>query len=973
MSLTGSMTVTGDSILDGALTLTDAEQVILGSPLFSTGTMTLTGDKIELGKPCRAGGLITIQGTDASPAENIVNGTLNVGNINTGSEVYFNITNYYQYIESQGGGYIGDWNGRSNDFIVPNSAEIRVYSGELYIYGEDVPSPNPLAPIYEIEIWINHDWFHIYINSLIDVDDSVYLWGAGANAEENYSGVVNVTRMAENGEFPNLIIVDVNDIILEMGATPARYLEFDGGTVFDSWGDWFAVGSSQGRGGVMVLEDSYVYMNSSQSISYQFRNNDAQAGITLQNSPSYSTAEMFVSTTDQSVTGFSSGYSAVITNGGISTDGFSDIRNMNQITQGTLAFEGDMLLNGSITTQGDIGVSGYSKMLSPMTVTGSLNINDGAMTGDVTLALTDGYMVTDGEMNIDDGEINILGGVMEMNSTGIYIYDASDTQIIGSITSTGTTEINGNTSITGDIGILGYNNMQGNIDIRAPLLSLDGVMVTDGDMSITNGEISIPSGSMVMNDTGSYITGDTITVTGIVNFNGNATISGNIGISGHNYMQGNVNVGQLSLDGVMVTDGDMNITKGEISITDGSMVMDDTGSNITSTGNTITVTGTVDFNGDGTITGDIEISGHNYMEDTISIEGYLDMNNGLTTGEITLNIDGTMETIGSMTITNGNISIPSVVMVMNDTGSYITGDTIKIKGDSIESLGTTEVNGNTTMQGDFEMGGESYIKGPVSITGSLKINGGTMSGTGTITVSDGYMKTVGNLKISNGVIEVLNGKIVMTSSGTIIGSETSITGGLAVAGTVTNSGLVTMNGNFQLLVPLSITGSMITMGITSMGNLGAINGIMTITGNVIMSGLTIISGNNNVVGSMTVTPTGVAINGLVGLTGLVHTTGGLPAMSSSTVLEVTSGSIMGLPILHVALMANPLALLALGILGIGSVWVVFKGIYMGIKERETVVPRIRRSGESLRNAGSRIRNAAKRFSSEIGKRIKRGE
>ncbi|MGQ9720934.1 MAG: hypothetical protein ACUVXA_06375 [Candidatus Jordarchaeum sp.] len=1079
MSLTGSMTVTGDSILNGNLTLSNAQQVILGSPLFATGTMTLTGDKIELGAPCKSGGSITILGNSTSPAVNTANGTLHVGNKNTGSEVYFNITNYYQYVESYGGGYIGDWNNQSNDLIIPNSNTIKVHSGELHILGVDIPISFMGLPLtLDLEVWINHDWLNMTMNvpfyGLVHI--SINLWGDPSWSKANYNGEVNITQMAMNKEFPTITIwiiiipirVDLSQQILDMGNTPARYLEFGGGTVFESRGDWFAVGTSGGAGGVMVLNDTYVYMNSSQSITYKFLKNDTQAAITLWNSPSYPTARMYVSTTGQNVTGFGNSYSAVITNGGISTSGFSDIRNMNKITQGTLAFEGDMLLNGDITVQGDIGVSGYSKMLSPLIVSGSLNINDGTMTGDVELTLTDGYMITDGEMSIDGGKMSILQGIMEMNSTGIYIYDASDTSIIGSITFTGIMEITGSSSITGDIGISGYNYMEGNVDIRAPLLSLEGVMVTDGDMSITSGEIIIPSGSMVMNDTGSYIIGDTITVTGEVNFNGDATITGDIGISGYNYMQGYVNVAQLSLEGVMVTDGDMSISNGEISITDGNMVMNATGSFITSN-NGIRVTGEVDFNGDATITGDIGISGYNYMQDLvtvqgdmninnglttgtltltidgtmettgtmtiingeisipdghmvmnatgsyiigdtitvtgeqinsvgttevngditirgdigisgynhmqglISVEGYLNINNGLTAGTITLNIDGTMKTTGSMTITNGEINIPSGSMVMNVTSSYIIGDTITVTGEQINSVGTTEVNGDTTMQGDFEIGGESFIRGPVSISGSLNINGGTMKGTGTIVVSDGSMQTVGNMKISNGVITVLNGKIVMDSSGTYIGSETSITGDLVVAGTVTNSGLISMSGNFQILTPLIITGSMVTMGITSMGNLGAINGIVVITGTTIMSGATVISGDNNVIGSMTVTPLGVAINGIAGLTGVVHNTGGLPAMSASTVLEVYGGSMMGLPIPQVALMANPMALLALGILGFGTVMVAIRGVYYGIKERRTLIPKMRRTGEVLRNSGGRLGEAVKRFSSEVGKRIKRGE
>ncbi|MBS7250831.1 MAG: hypothetical protein KIH08_09645 [Candidatus Freyarchaeota archaeon] len=1403
MSLTGNMTVTGNNTLNGVFSLSNAQQVVLGSPLYANGTMTITGDKIELGKTCTAGGNITILGNNTSPAINAVNGTLNVGNKNTGSEVYFNITKYYQYVESYGGGYIGDWNNQSEDLIILNNDAIRVYSGELYLYSEsdEFPLTN------WVSIQINRDWFNMSMNVLLlgNIYARVNLWGNPSYSKANYSGIVNVTQMALNGEFPDLLIIDVNEIILDMGETPVRYLQFGGGTVFDSWGDWFAVGTSGGAGGVMVLNNSYVYMNSSQSIVYRFLKNDAQAAITLEKSSSYPTARMYISTTNQSVTGFGTSNSTVITNGGISTSGFSDIRNITKITQGSLSFQGNMLMNGNVTVQGDIGVLGYNKILSPLTVTGSLNINGGAMTGQVVLTLSGGSMVTDGEMSIDDGEMSILKGTMQMNSTGIYIYGATNTSIKGTITSTGVMEITGNCSIMGNIGISGYNYMQGNINILS-LLSLSGAMVTDGDMAINDGQISILSGTMIMNSTGSYITGDAITVTGEVDFDGDATITGNIGISGYNYMQGNIIVAQLSLEGVMVTEGDMIINNGEISIIAGSMVMNSTGSFITSynsitvtgevdfdgdatitgnigisgynymqgqitvegymninnglttgditltisgtmettgsmtitdgeisipsggivmnstgsyivggtitvsgsqiasqgtteidgqitmsgdigisgynymeglitvegylninngltagtitlnidgtmettgtmsitngemnipdghivmnalgsfitgntiavtgdqiaslgitevngditiqgeisisgynymqgnvnvgqlsldgvmvtdgsmaitsgaisilsgsmtlnstgsyimgetitvtgtigfggdaaitgniglsgynymqgnvsvgqlsldgvmvtdgdmsiiggeigilsgsmvlnstgsfiTGDVITVTGEISFDGDATITGDIELSGYNYMEGLITIQGYLNINGGLTTGEITLIINGTMETTGTMSITSGEINIPGVTMVvnstgsfimadaisvtgdqiasqgtteidgqitmsgdigisgynymeglitvdgsmninygltrgtlslvvdgamettgsmtivdgeisipdgrivMNGTGSYITGDTITVTGSEINSLGKIEVTGDMTMRGDyFEIGGMSYIKGPVTVSGSLDINGGMMKGTGTIVVSNGYMQTVGKMKISNGVIEVLDGKIVMDSTGTYIGSATSITGDLNVAGTIVNSGLVSMSGNFQILTPLSITGSMVTVGVTSMGNLGAINGILVITGNVVMSGATVISGDNNVIGSMTITPLGVSINGIVGLTGIVHTTGGLPTMSPSTSLEVYGGSMMGIPLPHVALISDPLTLLALGILGIGSVYVVIRTVYMGVKERRTLVPRIRSIGHALRDSGRRLSDSARRISRRIRNR-----
>lgn len=346
------------------------------------------------------------------------------------------------------------------------------------------------------------------------------------------------------------------------------------------------------------------------------------------------------------------------------------------------------------------------------------------------------------------------------------------------------------------------------------------------------------------------------------------------------------------------------------------------------------------------VQGNIGISGHSYMQGLITVQGDMNINDGLTSGKITLTINGVMETAGSMDIIGGEINVPSGSIVMNDTGSFITGDIITVTGSQITSQGTTEVNGDTIMKGDFTMGGTSYIKGPVSITGALNINSGTMTGTGIITVSNGYMQTVGNMSILNGTVTV-SGKIVMDSSGTYIGSETSITGdSIAVTGTVTNAGSVKMTGTFMLLVPMSMTGVMVTSGITAMGGLGTITGVMNIMGNIIMSGMTVISGDNNIMGSMMVTPFGVAIYGVVGLTGVVYTSS-MPSIGPTTILELLSGSMMGLPLPHVSILMNPLALVALGILGLGTVYVVSRTVYLGIKERRTLAQRARTYGREV--------------------------
>ncbi|WXG39415.1 MAG: hypothetical protein WED07_01045 [Candidatus Freyarchaeum deiterrae] len=771
LSFIGNMTVNGNTTLNGNLAVSNAQQVILGSPLMANGTMNITGDAILLGEPTNSGGSIIIGGNSTWPAVNSANGSLSVGNYNTGSRVYFNITDYYQYVDCKEGGYIGTTVSGVNALTLLSSDAIRVNTGELYIHSE---WPNTL--ISSIDIWITHDWFNITAVGLyvLPVSAQVNLWG-GQGSSTNYNGIANVTQINSNGDFGLLS--------LGIGATTrTRYMEIMPGTIFDSWGPWFAVGSSLTEGGVMVLIDTYIYMNSSSPISYWFLDNDSGPAITLLNSDHYPKAEMDISTTNQSITGLGNTY---ITNGGISTSGYSDIKNINQVTNGNFSYTGSMLVNGNQTIQGNVTITGYNNLQAPVTISGQMNVNSGLMSGAVTLNLPSGSMETNGTMNIVNGGMNITSGTMNMNSTGIYMYGASNTTIGGNITSTGTMKITGNPSLQGNIGISGNSNMQGNI-----------------------------------------------------------TVNGNLNI------------------------------------------------------------------------------------------------NDQTTGTMILTIAGTMiaSSDSSMTITNGAIKVPSgSTMVMNSTGSFITGTTISITGDQINSLGTTTVNGNTTIQGDSFKMGSSTIYGPVSISNStLNINNGLMSGTGTIKVSNGYMQTIGTMTLTNGVVTV-DGEIDMSPTGTTIHSNTSITSDqIDVSGTVTNAGRVTMNGNFKLTIPMSITGIMATDGIMSMGGLGTINGVMTITGNTVMSGVTMINGGTNIMGSMIVSPAAAVINGGVILTGTLYTSN-TPSISSSTILEMNSASLSGIPVPHMSLIVNPLALVALGIMAIGTIFVVARGIYIGYQDRRMLV------------------------------------
>ena len=1085
MSLVGNMTTIGNTTLNGLLEVSQFQNIILG-PLTTTGSQNITASSIEINKPTTAGDTITLTGSPSSTTKVTMTGNINIGQSGNYKRVSMNMSNFYQYVNSNGTGYIGTV-GNDNDLPLNTKDCIKVTKGALSLFG-----------------WVELLGFETLIFIRIEITPhtikfeplgSQLLLAYTINLDR-YGGVANVSYLKQSGAFVGmgwLLSLFISDV------QPMAYLLWDEPTIFEAWGPWFAL--ERGR---ISMADSYVQMKSNSSINFKFLDSFTDAGLKITPSAHYSKAVMNATTQQQVVNG--KGYT-YLTNGSTSLTG-ATIKNLSQMINCKLTFQGNMTQTGNITVQGNIGIIGRNYMKgninirSPllrltngvMDTTGTMNINSGAIsiptgtmimnstgsfitgntitvtgnidfngnatiTGDIgitgrnymqgnitvaQLSLKNGVMDTTGTMNITTGKIIITGGRMVMNSSGSFIMGGSTTvsgtisfkgdptitgdislsgynymqglitvqgnmninnglttgnllltidgimetdgnmaitngainlpgtihmvmnssgsYIIGStisvtgeqIVSLGTTIANGDITIQGDIGINGRNYMQGNIKIRDPLLNLNGIMDTAGTMTIVNGAIGITGGRMVMNSSGSFIMGDTITVTGIVDFNGDATITGDIGINGRNYMQGNINVAQIRLtNGVMDTDGTMNIVIGKISITGGHMVMNSSGSFIM--GGSTTVTGNVDFTGTVEINSNyIVLSGHNYMQGNITVQGNMNINNGLTTGKLTMTINGIMETDGNMAITNGAINLPGTIhMVMNSSGSYIIGSTISVTGKQITSLGTTIANGDVTIQGDIAIGGTSYIKGPVSITGTLNINSGTMTGTGTITVSDGYMQTVGSMQINNAIIKV-QGKIVMDSFGTRIGSTTSITGdAVSVNGIVTNAGSVKMTGTFLLMVPLSITGLMVTNGITAMGSLGAINGVMNVMGNIIMSGMTVISGDNNIMGSMTVMPSGVTIYGLVGLTGVVYTSN-MPSIGPTTILELLSGSMIGLPIPHMSILMNPLALVALGILGMGTVYVVGRIVYFGIKERRTLIQLVRIYGREIGRSVKRL-------------------
>jgi hypothetical protein len=159
LSLNGNLTMIGSTSLNGNLTLSTAESVILGSPLIQSGTLNITADKIEIGKPSNENGIITMNGDSSNPTTVDIYGNILIGDPTTANGVFMNTTEYYQYIESNGPGYIGSID-NNNTLWVNSSTAIRVFQGTLYINFSSGASM--LALINSTHAWIFPPWGPIY-------------------------------------------------------------------------------------------------------------------------------------------------------------------------------------------------------------------------------------------------------------------------------------------------------------------------------------------------------------------------------------------------------------------------------------------------------------------------------------------------------------------------------------------------------------------------------------------------------------------------------------------------------------------------------------------------------------------------------------------------------------------------------------------------------------------------------------------
>jgi MSHA biogenesis protein MshQ len=454
-----------------------------------------------------------------------------------------------------------------------------------------------------------------------------------------------------------------------------------------------------------------------------------------------------------------------------------------QVTLTPAAGVGTITVNGNVTLTGG-GTTTHNALL---TVAGTSNANTGIIiTGDLnvlspSIATTSSVTMT----GAAGGRIEVGGNVDNRDTISVAAG-------IFSATGTGATFATGNSSavaashVSSTSVTSGSLTIAGNTSVTAGVVNPSGatLSVTTGSITIgtagTPRNLSVTAGSQTNTNATASVTSGTLAVTG------NTTITGRVGGTGGTASlvatlpPAGAGVG-LDLDGdlTIVTTAAGGVGTGLVNLTGGGV---------------INLAGTVNNGGTVTIaTGTFNVTGASsaYNNNSAVVAATTTISSG------SLNLTGATPSLSNAAGDTMSISTTGSIVVGNpatDTGIVSNAGTI-----TLTAGGTFTANGDFTNSGTFT----NTAAGQLNLNGAASaINGTFNRGTGTVTMAgaaaqalSGSALTFNNLTISNTA-----GAVTLNSNATI-----------------TNPGILTMNGTATILSPaaavvVSGTGTMTGTG-----------------------------------------------------------------------------------------------------------------------------------------------------------------
>ena len=296
---------------------------------------------------------------------------------------------------------------------------------------------------------------------------------------------------------------------------------------------------------------------------------------------------------------------------------------------------------------------------------------------------------------------------------------------------------------------------------------------SSGNLNVNSGTLTIGTGSSILNNTVTNITGEsTLSVTGgSVNLNSGDTLDGTFNISNGNAIFNDISTdGTINIGGGNVTLNNAS-TNGNINISSGNTTLN----NVSSNG--------VFNQSDGTTT----ILGNSFTLDTsedIISGGTLNIGNGnsaqlnLSGGSIQQNTNVNIEQNATLNISGGNAQL-------NNSDSWngnlnLSGGNLELSGINKNNSGSfTQTNGNATITGDSfqlnnsndKISGGNLSIGTDTVDGELIINKGSIDKNASVHITENGVLEVGGGNTTldkndswNGIVGVTGGNLTIDNT-----------------------------------------------------------------------------------------------------------------------------------------------------------------------------------------------------------------
>ncbi len=518
--------------------------------------------------------------------------------------------------------------------------------------------------------------------------------------------------------------------------------------------------------------------------------------------------------------------------------------------------DGTVISNGNMTI-GALGVLDVEQgaatlpegtpdaTLDGVAVANSGNIHIGtASTGDPTLLLDDGTVISNGNMTIgalgvldvEQGAATLPEGTPDATLDGVAVANSGNIDIGTASTGDptlllddGTVISNGNMTI-GALGVLDVEQGAATLPEGTPDATLGGVTVANGGNIDVSGALLLDQGTTITNNGAGAITveitgtltldGATIsdgatvkdgTVTnqsgGEIDLTGNAVLeSGSLGNAGDIYVTG---IGNALTNETVTANHLLEVKAGGALTIDPSTVAN---------GGTIQVDAASGENGAGQLTlNGTTITGGTVLDNgTLSLTGNAAIQNGSLTNNGTFTVSGSGNALDGEQVAN-NTTLEVLGALTVDQGSTITNEspTAEIK---IDLGGTLTLDGATLAT---VTGGKVDDEGTLSLAGNAAIQNGSLTNNGTFTVSGSGNALDGEQVANNTTLEVLGaltvdqGSVITNGAGGKV--QIDATGQLTVNGATVKDGTVTNQSGGEI----DLTGNAVLES-GSLGNAGDI-------------------------------------------------------------------------------------------------------------------------------------------------------